>query len=146
MPTEQCYGVIVVYKDIENLFLILQQKDKDGSWTFPKGHHEGTETAKQTALRELLEETQIKDIEFIDAPLIHEEYIITHTGQTEKVLKVNEYYIGFVKNKEVTIQKSEINTYKWATYTEALETLQYIARKETLKKAQEYLTAYESGK
>lgn len=146
MPTEQCYGVIVVHKDTENLFLILQQKDNDGSWTFPKGHHERNETPQQTALRELFEETQIKDVEFLDIPLIHEEYVITHTGHTKKVLKVNEYFIGFTKDTKVVIQESEINTYKWVHYAEALDTFQYDIRKETLKKAQEYITAYESGK
>lgn len=47
MPIEQCYGVIVVYKGEENLFLILQQHDEPiskGFWTFPKGHHEGSES------------------------------------------------------------------------------------------------------
>ena len=79
MPTEQCYGVIVVYKGEENLFLILQQHDEPiskGSWTFPKGHHEGSESPRETTLRELEEETGITNIEFLDIPLIYEKYEI----------------------------------------------------------------------
>lgn len=73
----------------------------------------------------------------LGVPLINEEYEITKNG--EKRLKINEYFIGFVKNKNVIIQESEIHQYKWGTYLEVLETIQYDTRKETLKKAQEYL-------
>ncbi len=148
IPKEQCYGVIVVYKSVENLFLILQQYDEPifkGSWTFPKGHHEGNETPKETALRELEEETGITEIELLDLSLImHEEYkIIKHEKQR---LKVNDYFIGFVKDQKVKIQENEISAYKWASYEEAIKTFQYETRKETLKKAKEYLSEYESRK
>lgn len=138
MPTEQCYGVIVVYKgEKENLFLILQQSNSDGWWTFPKGHHEGTETPKQTALRELEEETGITEIELLDTPLVYEEYGITRNG--EKRLKVNEHFIGFVKDMKVKIQADEIYAYKWVTYDEACLVFTNSTRKETIAKAQEYL-------
>lgn len=139
MPTEQCYGVIVVFKGEEDLFLILQQKELNavGSWTFPKGHHEGDETPRETALRELKEETGMTEIEILNIPLIYEEYLITRNR--EKRLKINEYFIGFVKGQEVTIEQSEISNYKWATYQEAYDLFDYSSRKETLVKAQEYL-------
>ena len=139
MPTEQCYGVIVVYKGEENLFLILRQYTIPAkySWTFPKGHHEGQETPKETALRELKEETGIKEIELLDLPLIHEEYEASH--DSEKYFKMNDYFLGFVEDKTVIIQESEIDLYKWATYEEASEAFTYSVRKESLQKAQEYL-------
>jgi len=140
LPIEQCYGVIVIYREEkENLFLVLQQdyNNTPSWWTFSKGHHEGTETPKKTALRELEEETGITEIELLDLPLIREEYIINRDG--EKRLKVNEHFIGFVKDMKVKIQEEEISNYKWATYEEALELFTYSTRKETLKKAQEYL-------
>ena len=141
---EQCYGAIVVYREEkENLFLILQHEDSEGSWSFPKGHHEGQETPKETALRELFEETGISEIDFMNVPLIHEEYTLGR--ENEEVIKKNDYFVGFVKNKEVKIQEGEIRTYLWATYEEALSTFQYESRKEVLKKALEYLN-YESRK
>lgn len=147
MRTEQAYGVIVVYKGEQNLFLLLKQSERrsKGSWSFPKGHHEENETPKQTALREIKEETGIIEVEFLDTPLIHEEYKFA-TFNKERYHKNVDYFIGVVKDKVVVIQESEIDMYKWATYEEALEILEYKERKETLKKAQEYLTAYESGK
>ena len=138
MPKEQCYGVVVVYKENnENIFLILQHDDKEGSWSFPKGHTEDGETPKGTALRELEEEAGIKDVELLSSDLIYEEYPINRNE--EKRLKINEYFIGFVNNKDVKIQEDEIHTFKWATYEEALGILTYSTRKESLKKAKEYL-------
>ncbi len=139
MPKEQCYGVIVVYKGEQNLFLILQQtyNNTPSWWTFPKGHHEGSESPKETALRELKEETGISKIDLLDIPLIYEEYEISRDG--ERKLKVNEHFMGFVDNKDVDIDNSEISNYKWATYEEALELFTFSTRKETLEKAQKYL-------
>jgi tRNA nucleotidyltransferase (CCA-adding enzyme) len=143
MNIEQCYGVVIVLKEEENKFLILKHEpkpnheDQKGNWSFPKGHHEGKETPKETALREVAEETGITEVSLLDIPLIHEEYGITYSDK--KNFKVNEYFIGFVKEKKVTIQESEINTYKWATYEEAMNIFNYDSRKDVLKKAKEYL-------
>lgn len=138
MPIEITYGIVTIYKeDNKYLFLILQHDDAEGSWSFPKGHHEGVETPEETALRELKEETGINEIELIDTPLIHEEYEIIING--EKRLKINEYFIGFVKNKTIYIQENEIHAYKWATFEEALKTFTYETRKEVLKIAKKYI-------
>jgi 8-oxo-dGTP pyrophosphatase MutT (NUDIX family) len=137
MKKEQCYGIIVVRKGNPDLFLLLQHNDSKGSWSFPKGHHEEGETPIETALRETEEETGIKDLDFIDMPMIYEEYEIKRDG--EKRLKVNEYFLAFTKEMSVNVQEGEIHTYKWLPFEEAYKTLDYSSRKETLQKAQEYL-------
>ncbi len=143
MLKEQCYGIVIVYKEQnENFFLLLQQYNKlfsKGSWSFPKGHHEGTEKPKDTALRELEEETGITEVEFVDFPLIYEEYCIERKG--EKILKINEYFIGFVKDKKVTPQEGEIIDYKWLSYEEAMDTFVFKKedRQKVLKQAKECL-------
>lgn len=141
MNTEQCYGIIVVNKDEDLKFLIVQLVDAEGSWGFPKGHHEGTETKLETAKREAFEEVGISDIKILETELIHEEYFINRNG--EQVLKNNDYFIGFVDTKEVVTQKDEINDYKWATYEEALNLFQYDTRKVVLMKAKNILDNYE---
>lgn len=80
LPIEQCYGVIVVLKGEQNKFLMLEREETKNDWTFAKGHAEEGETPKETAMRELEEETGIKEIEILDLPLIHEEYeIVSHS-------------------------------------------------------------------
>lgn len=137
LPIEQCYGFIVVFKEHENMFLILERKETKADWTFAKGHMENGESPKETALRELEEETGIKEIEVLDINPIHEEYEIVRNG--EKRLKINDYFIGFVGSKEVEIQEDEIRSYKWVTFEEAFNSFKYERRKQVLKTAQEYL-------
>ncbi len=135
----QTYGIVIVYKEEEeNLFLVLQNNDAEGSWSFPKGHVEGIETPKETALRELEEETKIEEVDFLDVPFIHEEY--DRVGRDgDKYHKKNDYFIGFVKDKKVVKQDEEIYTYKWVTFKEAMDIFTYESRKKVLKEAQKYL-------
>jgi 8-oxo-dGTP pyrophosphatase MutT (NUDIX family) len=137
LPIEQCHGVIVVLKEEQCKFLILEREETKGDWTFAKGHADVGETPIQTAMRELEEETGITQIEIMDIPLIHEEYEIFR--HREKRLKINDYFIGLVKNDQVKIEKEEIQSYKWATFEEALDLLSHKERKEVLKEAQKYI-------
>ena len=59
---EKSCGIILFNGD---KVLILQHRDTDnteGHWDFPKGHVEKGESETQTALRELTEETGIKNL------------------------------------------------------------------------------------
>lgn len=137
LPIEQCYGVIVFLKGEQNKFLLLERKETKDDWTFAKGHIEEGEIPKETAMRELKEETGISEIKILDLPLIHEEYEIFKHG--EKRLKINNYFIGFVKQNKVKIEEKEIQSYKWVTYEEALDAFKYERRKQVLREAQKYL-------
>jgi 8-oxo-dGTP pyrophosphatase MutT (NUDIX family) len=138
LPKEKSCGVILVLRaDDEDKFLILQQKPY-GNWSFPKGHIEERETSIETAIRELNEETGINDIEFTNLPSIVDRYIVISDG-VEKCDKTVELFIAFAKNDNVIPQEDEVMDYKWATFEEALETLNYIETKNVLKTAQKYL-------
>lgn len=137
LPIEQCYGVIVFLMGEQNKFLLLERKETKDDWTFAKGHIEEGETPKETAIRELKEETGIKEIEILDLPLIHEEYEIFKNG--EKRFKMNDYFIGFVKQNKVKIEEKEIQSYKWVSYKEAIDSFEYERRKRVLIEAQRYI-------
>lgn len=142
MNKEFSYGIVVVYKNNDNYeFLLLHHNNKTGTWSFPKGHMEEGETELETAKRETFEETNISDISILDTPIIFEEYEVE--GKDKKYLKVNGYFVGIVKNKDVKIEEDEIKDYKWATLDEAINTFTfYESRKEVLKKAIEYLNLF----
>jgi 8-oxo-dGTP pyrophosphatase MutT (NUDIX family) len=141
MNKEFSYGIVIVYRSNESYeFLLLQHKNKRGTWSFPKGHMEEGETEIETAKRETFEETNISDIDILDKPIIFEEYEIERKGL--KYLKTNGYFVGFVKNKNIKIEESEIKDYKWADFEEAINTFNfYETRKDVLKKAIEYLNS-----
>lgn len=134
---DKSYGVILVLRknNDEDKFLILHQTK--GHWGFPKGHSEFGEEAHETVLRELEEETGITDIELAELPSLVEKYSFEENGNHYD--KTVEYFIAFTKNDEVTIQESEIQGYKWATYKEALDTLTFQEVKEVLKVAEQYI-------
>ena len=113
------YGIIPIFKTrYENLFLLLHSTH--GHWTFPKGHREGTETDEETARRELLEESGIKEVNIPDKRIFYEKYSFD-TGNGEIVHKTNTLFIGYVSDTDVTIQKEEVTEFRWVTADEAME-------------------------
>jgi bis(5'-nucleosidyl)-tetraphosphatase len=146
MKEDIAYGVIVFY--IENdgnlnceiQFLILKQIQ--GHWSFPKGHADKGESKLETALRELEEESGIKDVELIsDLPQILDEYTIK-PGTPEETHKVVEFYIGRVKNKDVEMQKGEIFDHKWITNETGNEVFTFDSSRRILKAAYSIVKEY----
>jgi len=136
---DKSYGVILILrkKNEEDKFLILHQTR--GHWGFPKGHGEKGETPKESAIRELKEETGIIDIEFIDLPNILDRYLFKLGGKHYD--KTVEYFIAFTKSDKVVMQEAEIQNYKWTTFEEALKTFTFKETKNVLKIAQKYLNS-----
>ena len=56
-------GAIIFNKSKEIKYLVLQYGY--GHWDFPRGLIEKNETEKETAIRELFEETHIKNLKFV---------------------------------------------------------------------------------
>ncbi len=134
---DKSFGVILVLRKEgdEDRFLILHQTR--GHWGFPKGHSEKEETPLESAIRELKEETGITDIDLIDLPKIVDKYSFELGGKYYD--KTVEYFFAFTKEDKVVIQEVEIQSYKWATYEEAMETFNYEETKKVLTIAQKYL-------
>ena len=127
-------GVIVFYKKGEQVeYLIL--KHKQGHWTFSKGHAEAGEKKLDTALRELREETEITDIEFLnDESLLKEKYEFKNK-KDKLVFKSVEYFIAETKDKDVRVDGTEILDYKWCSFQSALNTITFNESKNLLIKA-----------
>jgi tRNA nucleotidyltransferase (CCA-adding enzyme) len=146
MEKEYSFGVIPVFKQ-ENgkyLFLLVQAMNSD-DWFFPKGHREGNESELMTASRELMEEAGIKNIDIKSDVFFvenYDRYILKENSESEILNKTVKMFLGFVSNKDVKIQHSEIKDYKWAIFEEAQNLIKYEQGKRVLQEANEYLISH----
>ncbi|WP_373440063.1 NUDIX domain-containing protein, partial [Metamycoplasma equirhinis] len=86
-----------------------------GHWGFPKGHVELNETEKETALREVKEETNI-DIEIIG----NFEYVTSYSPY-EGTIKDVKYFLAIPISNYLKKQDTEISNLQWVAIKDALE-------------------------
>lgn len=94
MKKEKSCGCIIIEND-----KVLLVKQIDGHISFPKGHIEKNEQEKETALREVYEETGIK-VNIIDDTRYVQKYIIDNKIEKEVV-----YFLA--KKVEGTLKKQD---------------------------------------
>lgn len=90
------------------------------SWQFPKGGIEPGETHVQTAIREIKEETGLKNLELIK-PLPLYSRISTHTNNT----RLDISYFLFKVPKQALTPSLEVTDCKWVAIDEAHNELTY---------------------
>ena len=106
-------------KDIE-ILLIQDSKDR---WTIPKGHIEPGETAKQTAVREIGEESGLKEVDVLGwLGKIHFKY----RRADKLVLMTTQVYLvqSLDKNERPTKEKW-MNGIRWFSFNDALDAIEY---------------------
>ena len=74
---EKSCGVLVLRRQEDELYVVLLRHRFGGHWSFPKGHVEAGESERQTALREVREETGLTGIKLMEG-----------FGQTETTLTI----------------------------------------------------------
>ncbi len=137
MKLEFSAGGVVFKKDQQGIkFLLIKNPSlKDATkfyWGFPKGGIEKGESSKETALREVKEETGIKAK--IVAKIEDSKYIFTG-ADGEKIFKVVSIYLMESKSGELTKQLTEISDIGWFTKEEVLEKLSFSNDKKLFKNA-----------
>ena len=111
----------------------------NGNWGFPKGHIEKDETKEETAIREVLEETNVR-IKIIPNFEREIKYI-----PNEKTIKKVTIFMGITQDEEVTIDTFEIEDFKWCTYEEALKLVTYKLQKDVLENARKVFIKLKTG-
>ena len=140
MINKKSAGVIIFKKDGQAVRYLLLHHGGD-YWNFPKGTQEKGETDLQTALRELKEETGIKNIKVIDGFFDGYDYDFDtkiKQGVKEKVYKTVVFFLGEVKDKEIKISNEHID-FGWFDFDTALKRLFYQEGQDLLKRARQSL-------
>ena len=113
MKREKSCGALVVRKNGENFDLVLLRHRFGGHWSFPKGHVEAGESERQTALREVREETGLA-IRLLDGFRESVEYF-PKPGVKKQVV----YFLGEALGDELVPQEEEISELIWTPLLEA---------------------------
>jgi len=122
--------------DRARIYLLLQNA---GRWDFPKGRVEKGESEAQTVLREVEEETGLKDLKIVPGFRKMIEYFYRREGKN--IHKQVTYLLGETKEERVTIS-FEHQGFGWFPYGEALDRASYDNSKVTLKEAEQFLLGW----
>lgn len=131
-----CMGV-VTYIQNGQIFVALL-KDKDDNWVLPKGHFKEGETFVETAIREVLEETQIKLKKENLIDKIGEFNYFSDTENSDKNIKVYLFKIDELQ-KIIPLEKENFTEGKWLSLKEAINKVTYQEQKEVLEKVKNVL-------
>ena len=114
-------GVVVRFGEPEPRFLLI--RDSYGHWGFPKGHLEKGERADTAALREVMEETGLRNVHVLTS-VAAIEWRFRFRGRL--IQKHCEFFLMESHSGETKPQKSEgITACRWATIGEAQDLIDY---------------------
>ena len=129
-PKDYSIGVIAYCQTQSDIYYLLIRHTK---WhrAFPKGHPESWETMKQTALRELHEETWVNQIILWDQIYTEHYQFISHGGI---IIKQVDYFLGQCDEcRPTTIQPEETIKAWWYNYDESIKLLTFEQSKDLLR-------------
>lgn len=133
MKREKSCGAVVFTRKAGGIRYVLAA-NLAGVYGFPKGHVEAGEMERQTALREVKEETGL-DVTLLDGFRTTDEYMIPETD----ILKHIVYFLGEYEDQQYTAQKKEISRIELCTFDEAMALFQHESSKRILKEADDFL-------
>ena len=134
MIREKSCGAVVYRRGLCG-YEFLIEKMVLGHYSLPKGHVESGETERQTALREIKEETSL-DVTI--KPRFKE--TITYSPK-EGVIKDVVFFLAEANcNDGITPQAGEVVMLFWSSYPKAFDTITHASDKAVLRRAYEFLT------
>ena len=132
---KSCGGVVFTRINGQLLYLLI--RSRQGVYGFPKGHMERGETERETALREIREETGLT-VKLLGGFRETDLYSI-HRNGAQSAVKLVVYYLGEFHGQEPHPQESEVSEILLLPYEDALERLSFISARNLLKKAESRL-------
>lgn len=143
MTEDRSYGVIPFrVVDGTPFFLMVWEKWGKGHWGFPKGHPNEGESKKETALRELSEETGL-------APqvVLNEELALSYTFRYRgwRISKVVEFFLARMGEEEPRLQEDEVTDCRWMRLEEILAATPYPELQDLATRAHHAVVQYQQG-
>lgn len=134
---KSCGAVMYTKKDGVRMYILIT--NISGHIGFPKGHIEAGENEKQTALREIYEETGVTT-KIIDGFRESYHYLINGFIKKKAV-----YFLASFDEKDIQMNIREISEYRLVTFEEAYATLNFKHDKDILKKADKFADDLEAN-
>jgi|SRR3989344_929490 len=133
---EKSAGVIVFRENAGRQEWLLLSID-GRRWDFPKGNIEKGEDVLTAALREVAEETSLKDVSIV--PGFKKTFKVFYQWEGERRLKFITFLLGQSQGQDVKIS-FEHKEFNWLPYKEALTCLTFKNSKGILSSAQQFLS------
>lgn len=130
---EKSCGAVVFHRSKSGIKVLLLKNHNGKYWSFPKGHIERKETEKQTALREIKEETGL------DVKIYDDYRQISDYSPFGKVRKRVVFFLAEAKSDNVIMQEDEIDSFIWVSFPQAEKMCTYENDIRILKNAEEYI-------
>lgn len=120
---ETTAGGIVFRRDKKGEVEILLAQDAKDRWTIPKGHIEPGETPRQTAEREINEETGLKKMK-----------VLNHLGKTQfryrrqnslVLMTMHIFLVKALGDSDRLVKEEWMNGIGWFKFNEALDKIEY---------------------
>ena len=128
---KSCGAVIYRGENPRREYLILTSTQ--GHTTLCKGHMEGAETERETAVREIMEETGLT-VDFTDGS----REVVTYSPKPG-VVKDVVFFLARLSGGTLACQPEEVADARFLPFGEALEALTHPSDRDTLQKAQTFL-------
>ncbi len=133
-------GAIVFRKIKKEIKYLLLKHIKNGThWGFPKGRIEEREEIKETALREVREETGLKIKKLIGEFKWEENYSFINK-EGIKIKKKVIYFLAEIEEEKTRLSK-EHSKIGWFSFNEALKKLEEPSLKNLLKKVDDLINS-----
>lgn len=135
---EKSCGAVILHRDKKtNEFMILLVRNHNGRfYSFPKGHVEFRENEKETAVREIKEETNL-DVEILDGFREISDYC-----PFGKIRKRVVFFLALAKSDNIKIQESEIDSYTWVPLNGASNVCTYDNDRRVIEKVRRYMAEH----
>ena len=133
---ESNYIELHIFNPGTGKFLLLKRashKIYPGTWQMITASVEKDESTKQTAVRELFEETGMKASKFFSVPHVNTFYFDINDS-----VCLSPVFLAYVNTEDVKIS-DEHTEYKWVTYSEAVELIHWPDQIESLNVIWRYL-------